>query len=158
MPITTQPEQYVTSDGVKFSDQARAERHERLIVAQKAHEDALRNFSRALWETQLTADGQPFTVSSRTYYFITPGYFAMPTLREINFYGGLWSMEIDERDHLTIIYKADGLKERGERFRIDDLYLSRTRAQLELADRLEVWLKEKQEEVADLIAQSRGAR
>ena len=155
MPITTQPQQYVTSDGAKFPDQARAERHERLIVAEKAYEDAKRDYTRALWETQLTADGQPFTISTRTYYFITPGYFAMPTLREINFYAGIWSMQMDERDHLLIIYKPDGSKENVEHYRIDALYLSRTSAQIELADQLETWLKEKQAEVADLIAQYR---
>ena len=155
MAITTQPTQYQTSDGRAFSDKARAERHERLIVAERAYEDARREFARALWETQLTADGQPFTINVRTYYYITPGYFSMPTLREINFYAGIWSMEMDERDRLLIIYKPDGTKETAEHYSIDKLYLSRTHAQIELADQLEAWLKEKQDEVAELIARYR---
>ena len=60
---------FETSVGATFTDKERAASHEELITAKSDYETAKRIYSKLIWNTQKTADGQPFDLGSwHTYY------------------------------------------------------------------------------------------
>lgn len=142
---------YKTQDGREYTNEKDALKHERLNELEEKYDNAKTNYAKALWETQNTADGKPFDLGVwKNYYYVSPGYFGKPTLREIHFY--VWSMHLDEDDILNIRYHEDTTNGRQwTNYKISDLYSSKLQAEYALVDALREWLQERTEEINEYI-------
>lgn len=134
---------YTTKDGRRYSDSAMAERHERLAEARDKYESAQREYTRALLETQVTADGKPFRFGALTdYYYVHPNHNGgLPFLKMVTF--SVWDTKLDEVDELNVITKGDGGN--SVTYRISDLYTSWREAEIAL-------LHKQMERVTDFTA------
>jgi len=100
-------ETFRTSDGDEFDDEASAEKHETLISAKAAYESARDRYARILWETQITADGQPFKFGLwRNYYFVSE-FTDWPFIHSVEFMLSS-TYALDEDDALEV--KRDRIK------------------------------------------------
>lgn len=142
---------YKTQDGREYANEKDALKHERLKELREKYDNAKHVYAKALWETQVTADGKPFDLAVwRNYYYVSPGYFGKPNLKEIHFY--TWSMELDEDDILCIRYHEDTTNGRQwTSYKINELYSSRVLAEYALVDALLEWLRERTEEITEYI-------
>jgi hypothetical protein len=145
---------YRTDDGRTFVDKAKAEEHEALDALRRAYEEAKYAFGKAMAERFQTADGEPFKIGLwHDYYFITPGYFSLPVLVKVDFWGRNWDWRegSDESDSLVLVDCKD---DRGQTmdhhrdFRIDELYWHEQKAKAALKKRQLEWLEEKKKEIA----------
>lgn len=121
-----------TEDGQEFTDKASAERHEKLVAAKAAYEDARQQYAKALAETQFTADGYPFDLNTRhTYYYVTGLWNGSPEVDSVSFY--LWNIDLDEADRLSVVqWDNRGEASRRVSYRIDHLYWHKSGAQEEM--------------------------
>lgn len=145
---------YHAKDGREFTDQTAALHYEELLDAKEAYEEAKRNFGKLLAETCNTADGEPFRVGLFSdYWYVTHGYFAMPNLLKVDFWGRNWTLEENRQDEATTVVLIgnladDGSKmDRGRAFRIDELYAKESNAKAALLVAQRSWLEEKLREV-----------
>jgi hypothetical protein len=144
---------YRTDDGREFTDQKQAERHDRLVKAKREYESAKRTLGKLMAESCLTADGQPFKIGLwPDYYWITPGYFSMPSLLKVSFWGTNWDWEESSDEATTVVLLSD-LSDSGQqlghirRFPINELYANKDRAQAALIEAQRKWLREMVAEV-----------
>lgn len=116
MAVTATPVKYRASDGASFATQAEAERHDRLVTAQRQFEKAQAALDRALAESQKTADGKLFTFLHR-FYYVHDHFCELPDLREVEFYRP--QVEVD-RDGSVILVET--IHDQRRAHRISDLY------------------------------------
>ena len=140
---------FVASDGVEFDSEEAAKHHEELREALGKYEAARKAYARWLWEEQITADGQRFSLTSmRDYYFIGESW-AFPEMRRVSFC--VWNCELDDTDVLTIlVLPTGGSREPAhvQTYRINQLYQSRAAAKRAL-------VKAQKERIAQLTEQMR---
>lgn len=159
MPVIETPVTYRTSDKREFLDKADADRHELLIEARTAYQNAREVFGRLLSDQQLTADGERFDYERwRDYYWITPGWNGRPELEAVSFgYGTQFDFE-DHTDAPEITLKRGAAKNDTRTYRISDLYSSQTKAEAALLIAAETWLAEQREAVDRLREKVAGGK
>lgn len=139
--------------GKTFATAEAAKRHERLLEVQRELEAAANKVKRCLGETALTADGQPFSMSSSTYYwFISPSYAGLPRLVSV----WVWPhhMELDA-DEPKACLKVRWLRRDGDRsdyisLRVNELYADQAKAKAAYVAACKERLAELTEEVAEI--------
>lgn len=142
---------YTSEDGREFNTEADAKKHEELITAKSLYDQARHAYARKLWETQKTADGEPFELGWRRYWRIV-GLYMWPRLQEVSIYPH--SCDLDDQDALTIIEEVDNGKG-GRQFashRISDLYCREENAKKALIAAQRERLDDLTREVVELIA------
>ena len=134
---------YTTKDGRRYLDAEMAERHERLTEARDKYAAAQREYTSALLETQVTADGKPFRFGALTdYYYVHPNHNGgLPFLKMVTF--SVWDTKLDDADELNVVTKGDGGN--SVTYCISDLYASRREAEIAL-------LHKQMERVTDFTA------
>lgn len=145
---------FEANDGRKFTDPKAAERYEAVLEAKRAYQAACQALTEAAAECCLTADGKSFRFDVwRGYWSITPGWFAMPQLRRIDFsWVSHWCLkEIPpDNDGTTVVLVDLGKNDertRGQEFPVNELYLDEHAARVALIARQEAWLAEQAAEV-----------
>jgi hypothetical protein len=119
---------WTTDDGREFDSEAEATAHAEFAAAKGAYDKAKHAYGRLLAGRQKTADGKPFELTMRDYWFVRERHNGLPTLRRVSFY--VWNVTVDERDDCVAVIDnagADG----GPRFaeyRIDQLYARESEA------------------------------
>jgi hypothetical protein len=131
-------------DGRSFDTEAAAERHEALVAARRAYEEARRAYMEEIAAGLTTKDGHPFEFSCmRLYYFLVEGFAVKPHLKELQFY--LWHCDVDDHDETVI-------RLQGVQYKISDLYRYRDNACKALVAAQREWLQRQTEELAELEA------
>ena len=145
---------YEALDGRKFTDPIAAKLYEELEAAKRRYESARFELGKLLAESFKTADGLPFKLGLwPNYYWIAPGWFSMPNLLTVSFWGTNWGWE--ENDNATTLVLISNMDDQGKhldhsrQFPIDELYSDETRAKRALIAAQEKWLAERAAEVAE---------
>lgn len=150
MPKLT-PAKWKATDGREFDSEDAAAKHETFIECQRNYEDARRTFARVVWETQKTADGQPFDVSMRSYWYVWEPFNAMPELRTVAFY--VWHLGFDDDDHGRVLSPREENGRQAEgyvSYRISELYHYETNARKALLEAAKKQLERFAERVAKM--------
>ena len=145
------PTRWETSDGRKFAEESDAEDHEDFIKAQRHYEEAQRTFARMVWASQKTADGEPFELSMRTYWYVWEPFNSMPELRQVSFY--VWHLSFDDDDHGSILSprEENGRQSEGyTRYKIKDLYRHEKNARAALREAAKKQLAHFSERIAKM--------
>jgi hypothetical protein len=159
MKEVTKKTEYESNDGMTFDNAAAAKRYEEFAEAIQAYEDAKRTLGQVLAERCKTADGKTFSFGLWSkYYWITPGYFALPRLLECEFWGTNWSW--DDSHNINDIRETDpeicllsyqdhngGKMDHGQAIPISELYDDRAAVDAALKIAQRKWLIEKAEEL-----------
>jgi len=147
---------FKTEDGREFESEKAAKKHEALVVAKRDFEEAKATLGRILAENFATADGYKFEIGLRDYYWITPGYFTVPRLLKVDFWGTNWNWEEAPKESTTLVllsYRDDAGevmdKSYGRRISIDELYAYKDEAEKALLVRQREWLEERLAEVKE---------
>jgi hypothetical protein len=159
MKTVTKKTRYKTEDGMTFDNQESAKRHEEFALAIKDYENAKHTLGKILAERCKTADGKTFSFGLwHKYYWITPGYFALPRILECEFWGTNWSWdsshdiddirETDPAICLLFYQDCNGQKmDHGQHILISELYAGRAAADAALKTAQKQWLNERAKEV-----------
>lgn len=148
--MQTIPQQYQTSDGRKFTDEAEAKRHEVLVQAEQQYKEARHAFGLALAKTQKTADGKPFDFGGRGYRYVVRPNGSPPRLVEVSIYGG-YGFDFDDRDGFVILQPAgEGSNRYVTRYAVHDLYADQHAADVALLAATEEWIAEHQAQLDKL--------
>jgi hypothetical protein len=143
MAVSETPVTYRTSDGREFDQKADAERHDALVEARRAYQDAREVFGRLLSAAQLTADGERFDYTRwREYYWITPGWNGRPELEAVSFgYGTTFGFDYhSDRPEITV--QRGGATRDTRTYQVSELYSSQAKAEAALLVAAEKWLEE----------------
>lgn len=141
---------YETSDGREFDNESVAKRHDEFIKVKITYEEARKEWTRVLAESQTTADGHPFEFSmSRDYWFVTRWSGRMPSLQKVSFFS--WNCDVDDNEEGSLRqleYNGgyDGGSEKWVSYRISELYLRKANA-------TEALIYAQEEHIADLKSQ-----
>lgn len=148
MAVSETEPKFKTSDGREFTNKKDAERHEALVEASRAYENARRFFGKALAETQRTADDKPFDFSMLTdYWFVWEGW-GDPRLAKVDFY--IWNCSFDLEREQFEIHQVDPHTKAMRGYRVSELYRYRENAERALVAAQERWIADKIEALAAL--------
>lgn len=145
---------FKASDGKEFDSKTEAQKHDDLAVAREEYKNALRKLNTLIAETTRTADGHLFDLGMwSTYYYITPGYFDMPQLKEVPYLS--WNWDLNEYDDAVEIITREGNDQRRFEYKINALYREKRKALAALVETQKAWLAERREQIratADKVA------
>lgn len=114
MSITTQPEQYRTSDGFKFDSLGEAQCHDECLAAIEEFQQAQqRLFAAVAAKHYITADGKPFNLGYPSYWIVVEPIYEPPyaTAVEIRWYSSQTTYFFNERNQMLCIKWKRGDKE-----------------------------------------------
>lgn len=148
---------FTTSDGQEFEDQTDAERHEKLIAVKGKFEEAQQEYGITLAETQKTADGFPFELTSYRYYYWIEQYSVTAFIKEVYFYPRDFAVDFHEYLETDLVWVIDRAADgQGKRYRIDQLYLKPENAKRELFRVLNEQLQERTKALVTLSREFSG--
>jgi hypothetical protein len=152
MGVQTTVPMYKTSDGTEFASRVEAERYDKMLVAQRAFEQARKDFGQALAETQRTADGELFRLGVPNTYWLIVHSFGMPHAEPVSF--GRWEDSFSVHEDRGVSIRKD-----GKNYRISSLYARRRAADEALLAVQDQWVSGMRDEVEKLRARlaARGA-
>lgn len=157
MPVKVQPKQY-ESHGKTFDTHKEAQRHDELVAARVALEDAQRKYQRVLAESAVTADGVPFEFGVfHDYYYVAKPWGSLPYVRSFCYLAGAWSVrDSDTPDVVEIAEDRDGKREYTP---ITELYADKEKAVAALLVAQGEWLEDQRRQIDELAAKvARGER
>jgi hypothetical protein len=148
MAVKEQPKQY-ESHGKTFDTRKEAKRHDELVTAKQALEDAQDKYQRVLAESAVTADGVPFEFGVfHDYYHIVKPWGSMPHVDRLSYVAWGWSVrDSDLPDQVEIADRRDDGKSRY--VPIKELYADRDKAVAALLVAQREWLEERRREIEE---------
>ena len=140
---------YQSKTGRSFPTAEEADRYDRLVESKEEYERARAKYARALAETNVTADGHQFELTTlHTYYFVVePHGWSQPHLGEVSFY--LWHCDVDGSNQGVILVKRDD-GEGYTTYRISELYYYESAAKAKMAESMEQFISWMQEDLEKL--------
>lgn len=146
--------EYRAADGRTFSDEASAAKHEELVELRNNFKCARDDLGKAFAATHKTADGHSFQFGIwGDYYWITPGFFSLPSLQSVSFWGNNWdwrSSDDETGDDFVLISYVENKYGRGGEsrdFKIQDLYRDKKNAEAALNVVQIEWLEARKKEI-----------
>jgi hypothetical protein len=87
MPVKKVPQKFETSDGEEFDNEGDAKRHQDVVDAILAFNEAKKNLAFATVREYKTADGKPFQFSSSTAYYFIRDAWGWPRMDKVEVCG-----------------------------------------------------------------------
>lgn len=151
MSIQEVAPKFKTSDGAVFASYSEAERHEELVQARRAYEDAIHELGKALGRTARTADGELFDFRFwGEYWRIWPEAWGSgrPALQQVDWMWGHPGFDFEARNgEVTIRDRTHSGNDRPRVVTISQLYAHYPSAQRALLAAQEEWLARQTEEI-----------
>ena len=143
---------FQSSDGKTHSSLVAAERHNELLEAKQAFEEAGRRAVKALGATAVTADGQPFDMRhSRDYWFISMNYLGgLPRFVKVWLWPHNAEIETDRDSGQLSLREYNHDRREHITYRINELYFSQEAAKIAYRAACEKRLEELTAEVEAL--------
>ena len=150
MAIKTKPQVFETSDGQEFSTAEDAERHEALVTATKAFDEARTGLLRAMADKVRTADGELMDPRRWGDFFYLVGWGPERQVQRVAFYYNTSIAIYDGRVALIPGYDPTNRDGRDRRYWLDELYKHEASAKRALRVDLEAAAAELQERIQGL--------
>lgn len=137
MAVTETPVLYRSSDGMKFDNQADAEKHDKFVTAREEYERAQLVYGRLIVESTKTIDGVPFKNDSwHDFYALRRPFDRAPYLEKIDF--SQHNYYVDECDQAHI-KRWIGHNDPRE-WRVEELYHHKKNADAALVTAVEEYI------------------
>jgi hypothetical protein len=153
MKIIKSKTKYCAEDGTEFSSKELAKGHEKFVEAKHAYDYARNTLGKMLAKSCITADGKEFRIDLwHEYFWITPGYFSMPSILTVEFWGNNWDWRYvnESQKEIVLISRKDDfgkIIDNSREFKIEELYFDKNAVHAAIKDVQRKWLNEKLKEL-----------